>query len=43
VFEVTREGEVVWEHASTRTVPELILGILRAERLPADFAYEWVD
>jgi hypothetical protein len=46
VFEVTREGEVVWEYVNTRTVPgrpELILGILRAERLPADLASGWAD
>jgi hypothetical protein len=44
VIEVTRRGEVVWEYVNTRALPgrpDVVLGILRAERLPAGFASGW--
>jgi len=44
ILEVTRDGRIVWEYMNPATVegrPDLIVGILRAERLPADFASKW--
>ena len=44
IVEVTRDGRIVWEYVNPRTVegrPDVLLGILRAERLPAGYASEW--
>jgi hypothetical protein len=44
ILEVTRDGRTVWEYINpmkVRDQPGIILGILRAERIPASFASEW--
>lgn len=44
VIEVTRDGRIVWEYINPKVVegrPEIGLGILRAERIPSEFASEW--
>lgn len=45
IVEVTRDGEIVWEYVNPATTPRdenVVLAILRAERLPADFPTDWV-
>jgi hypothetical protein len=45
IIEVTPEGAVVWEYVNPATVPqqpELLPGILRAERLERGFRAEWL-
>ena len=45
IIEVTPEGRVVWEYINPLTLeddPDLILAILRAERIPAGLARNWV-
>jgi hypothetical protein len=44
IIEVTRDGEIVWEYISPATTARdenLVLAILRAERLPAGFPTNW--
>lgn len=44
LIEVTPEGRIVWEFVNPLTVetdPDLILGILRAERIPVEVARGW--
>ncbi len=45
LIEVTREGRIVWEFINPTSTHvdgrEVILGIARAQRLPADFPVDW--
>jgi len=45
IIEVTESGDVVWEYVNPRSVmrgdKELVLGFMRAERIPADFPMAW--
>ncbi|MBN1460207.1 MAG: aryl-sulfate sulfotransferase, partial [Armatimonadetes bacterium] len=44
IFEVTKDGRIVWEYVNQLRVesePDLVLAILRSERIPADFVSEW--
>ena len=45
LLEVARDGRVVWEYVNPVSTEiegrEVVLGIARAERLPADFPVEW--
>ncbi|MFH1690451.1 MAG: arylsulfotransferase family protein [Candidatus Eisenbacteria bacterium] len=44
IIEVTPDGHIVWEYINPLTLesdPDLILAILRAERIPASPAREW--
>ena len=46
MIEVTHEGRTVWEYVNPLTVeeqPDLILAILRAERIPTNLAHEWAN
>ncbi|MBN2564428.1 MAG: aryl-sulfate sulfotransferase [Candidatus Eisenbacteria bacterium] len=45
IIEVTPDGHIVWEYVNPLTLeddPDIILAILRAERLPAGIARVWV-
>lgn len=46
IIEVTRDGRVVWEYVNPRTTPldpEITMGIMRAERIPADYPLDWAE
>jgi hypothetical protein len=46
VFEVTREGDIVWEYyipARAGENDELIANIFRVDRLPRDFPTDWLE
>ncbi len=46
IIEIDPSSEIVWEYVNPETVDdagETILGILRAERLPADFPLDWLE
>jgi hypothetical protein len=44
IMEVTPSGVIVWEYINPKTIDrgrELVLGIMRAERIPGDFPTDW--